>query len=305
METRQDTSELYAKLKEIAGEYNEKLSRLMAKAMEAYEAATERCALLKEISKSSEIVEKVPDQMTPAGENHSTQVKNLLKEGAHVQPGFKAAIERIVDKFNSAESTADVMKEFGLDEDFLCGKEDVLPATFGTTRDLELRHSRLVIPGERPEILASSRYGPPKSYGRAIDKPITNLNDLNRVTVQFQNPHAYALFYYALCKKFTVFARNKHHQPDGYTQVPCVHLMIDWEGTGYLVEVMLMLTAFLEIKKMQHHAYDIIRVKHVMDLVEGFGVEDENAKLKRENSEKDAEIAALKGKSSCCFYRKR
>ena len=293
METRQDTSELFAKLKGIAVEYNENLSRLMVKAVEAYEAATERCALLKEISKSSEIVKNFPDQMEPAGENHSTQVKNLLKEGTHVQPGFKAAIEGIVDKFNSAESTADVMKEFGLDEDFLCGKEGVLPETFGTTRDLELRHSRLVIPGEPPEILASSRYGPPKSYGRAIDKPITNLNDLNRVTVQFQNPHAYALFYYALCKEFKVYARNKHDQPGGYTQVPCVHLMIDWEG-GYLVEVMLMLTAFLEIKKMQHHAYDILRIKHVMDLVEGFGVENENAKLKHALAEKDAEIAALK-----------
>ena len=111
METRQDTSELYAKLKEIAGEYNEKLGRLMVKAMKAYEAATERCALLKEISKSSEIVEKVPDQMKPAGENHSTQVKNLLKEGTHVQPGFKAAIERIVGKFNTAESTQDYFND--------------------------------------------------------------------------------------------------------------------------------------------------------------------------------------------------
>ena len=109
------------------------------------------------------------------------------------------------------------------------------------------------------------------------------------------HPLALALYYFALAKRFKIAGmRNKHDQPGGYTQVPCVHMMIDWEGSGYLVEVMLMLTAFLEIKKMQHHAYDIIRVNHVMDLMAGIGVEDEVTKLKRENVQKDAENAALK-----------
>ena len=148
---------------------------------------------------------------------------------------------------------------------------------------------------DRPQAAEEGRelqFGPAKSYCRAIDKPITNLNDLNRVTVEFQNPLAYALFYYALCRRFKVSARNKHDQPGGYTQVPCVHMMIDWEGTGYLVEVMLMLTLFLEIKKMQHKAYDVTRTKHVMDLMEGFGQEDEMTKL--EHAEVKAERDALK-----------
>ena len=82
--------------------------------------------------------------------------------------------------------------------------------------------------------------------------------------------------------------RNKHDQPGGYTQPPCVHIMLDWDGEGYLVEVMLILTLFLEIKKVQHLAYEVKRVDHVLDLVAGLDTEDENTKLKRENAEKDA-----------------
>ena len=85
---------------------------------------------------------------------------------------------------------------------------------------------------KQPKKVANTKFGPSKSYGRAIDKPITNLNDLNRVTVEFQNPLALALYYFALAKHFTIAGmRNKHEQPDGYTQPPCVHIMLDW-GDG-------------------------------------------------------------------------
>ena len=239
-------------------------------AMKGYMKAATRFATIREIIVTME----PPKQMQLVGTEgleKKDQLKGLLAYSQRVEPGFRAKVKGFTVEFNGASASMDVMFEtFGFDEATVCAETGLSRETFGKLRKLELRHPSLEVEPGKPEVLALVRFGPPKSFERAIDKDLDWLMDLNRVTIQFQNTAALALYYFALRKRFKVVGIKNLHDPEqneGYSKPPCIHLWLDWEDSGFIVEVMLILTAFLEIKKAQHYAYEMTRAKSPFDLL--------------------------------------
>merc|ERR1712185_657216 len=118
-----------------------------------------------------------------------------------------------------------------------------------------------------PSIMIKMRFGPPKSFERAVQKKLKDLRDLNRVTAAFEDPFALFVFFLVLRKHVTISGIKNWFHPDPenpgaegeFKRPPVLHLFVDWDGAGYQVEVMLMLKNFLEVKKAQHLVYEILR----------------------------------------------
>ena len=265
----QEANVVFDQAKEHSNAYNAKLGELMESSMEHYQKAPIRFDAIVAITKTEK---PNPDQCFPVSlrsADKASQVKGLLALSERCEGEFRTSTRQLTDQFNGASvSMALMMTTFGLDEGFLCGEMGLSKETFDKISKLELRHPNLEVVKGKPAILAVLKFGPRKSFERAIEKELNDLNDLNRVTVEFQNTLALALYYFALCKRFKVVGmKNWFVQPGGFKRPPCVHMRLDWNGSGYLVEVMLMLTAFIEIKKAQHKVYEMTRAKNVADLL--------------------------------------
>ena len=87
------------------------------------------------------------------------------------------------------------------------------------------------------------------------------LRDLNRVTFEFEDPLMLTLAYRALLEKYKV-SGLKYKFEDIYTttysQPPDIHMNLDLDGDGWLVEVQLMLASVLTIKKELHKLKTLI-----------------------------------------------
>ncbi|GMI18327.1 hypothetical protein TrLO_g6188 [Triparma laevis f. longispina] len=133
--------------------------------------------------------------------------------------------------------------------------------------------------GTDERILVKLRFGPPKSYLRAIAKEKEGMNkmgaewiglrDLNRVTFEFEDPLMLTLVCKALSEKFKVSGlKNKFEDiyTKTYVQPPDIHINVDL-GDGWLVEVQLMFSSVLTIKKELHKFYDIVRAKEQVTIL--------------------------------------
>ena len=118
----------------------------------------------------------------------------------------------------------------------------------------------------QPRILV--RYGPPKNLARAQTKSPATLVDLNRATFSSPDPYMLAVVHQMLRKKFGVLS-VKNQYGDGFKPHynPTLQVVIDMNGTGYAAEIMLMLEAFVEIKKAMHVTYDIGRANCIEDVL--------------------------------------
>ncbi|KAH8095442.1 isomerase [Aureococcus anophagefferens] len=107
------------------------------------------------------------------------------------------------------------------------------------------------------------KFGPPKSLGRALEKPLGSLKDLNRCTVECHCPYVCALFLAGLRETFPVVAvKNKHepaHKQDEVSQPPDLHVNVDLGG-GFLGEVQIILTYCLEVKNILHF-FELLQAK--------------------------------------------
>jgi len=110
-----------------------------------------------------------------------------------------------------------------------------------------------------PGTLVRAHFGPPKSLARAADKGLEWLLDLNRVTLEFEDPYVLALAYRMLDsvhRQGITVVQNKFLQ-EKFVQPPSLHLIIDLGS--WKVEVILILSDFLEIKHEMHKLYEILR----------------------------------------------
>ena len=109
--------------------------------------------------------------------------------------------------------------------------------------------------------LVKVRYGPPKSFVRAVAKETeglaesgedwSGLRDLNRVTFEFEDPLVLTLVYHTLITKFEVSGlKNKFNTYIYYTyeQPPDIHMNVDL-GDGWLCEVQLTFRLFSKSRK--------------------------------------------------------
>ncbi|GMH85089.1 hypothetical protein TL16_g10120 [Triparma laevis f. inornata] len=176
----------------------------------------------------------------------------------------------IVDPMNTASSIKDLCDTYGIDS------ADYVYDKFGNTVQL-IDPLFAFKAGTDEHTLVKPRFGPPKSYQHALAKEKEGLakssdswvvlRDLNRVTFDFEDPLMLTLAYRALLEKYKVSGlKNKFEDiyTTTYSQPPDIHMNLDLDGDGWLVEVQLMLASVLTIKKELHKFYDIVRAHEPM-----------------------------------------
>ncbi|GMH62053.1 hypothetical protein TL16_g03398 [Triparma laevis f. inornata] len=136
------------------------------------------------------------------------------------------------------------------------------------------------------QTLVKARFGPPKSYQRALTKEKegleklasgkyeawNGLRDLNRVTLEFEDPLMLVLAYKAILQKYKVSGLKKKFEAidvESYEQPPDIHMNLDFGelDSPWLVEVQLMYSSILTIKKELHKFYDIVRATNPRDIM--------------------------------------
>jgi hypothetical protein len=91
--------------------------------------------------------------------------------------------------------------------------------------------------------IVNHRYGPPKSFDRALAKirgsdkdgnpvPAKTLKDLNRVTFEFCDPRIMELAFCAIKNTFRITGVKNKHNVEKFTQPPSIHINVDIGG-GY------------------------------------------------------------------------
>jgi hypothetical protein len=170
----------------------------------------------------------------------------------------------IVTPMNSASSINDLCRSYGIDSSYYVYDK--------FNNSVTLHDPLFAFGGETDEhTLVKPCFGPPKGYPRALAKEEEGrkksgdkwigLRDLNRVTFEFEDPLMLTLAYHALITKYTVSGlKNKFEwvHTTSYKQPPDIHMNLDIGG-GWLVEVQLMFSSVLTVKKELHKFYDIVR----------------------------------------------
>lgn len=237
-------------IKGIAASESARLSELVASVMDMYAHLAERYKFLEAIPEGGKCPVK---QVLPVGGRADAKrdvrsVRLLLAKAARLDDAFREKVEHVVTLFNGAASTADLAQRLGID-----------------TADWPLdirgdKTGRLSLPGADKTIVARLRFGPPKSLGRALEKELGSLKDLNRCTIECQDPYVAALLLAALKIKFPVVAVKNKHMQTVYEQPPDIHINVDLGG-GFLGEIQIILTYCLVIKETVHNYYKLSRAE--------------------------------------------
>ena len=215
--------------------------------MAKYRTASVRYQFLDDVEDEGQAKQQLPEgYQDPALSGDPSGVRLLLGRAAWEEPGFRRAIVDLVREVNAAPSTEALVEAFGLSaEEF----------------PLALRDARLRLRPEKPNKVVIGRFGPPKGFDRALQKEMGSLKDLNRVTLECEDPYVMALVLAILKKQFKVLAvKNKHRQAT-FKQPPDLHVNIDIGG-GWVAEVQLLLANCLMIKRTLHKYYEISRVEN-------------------------------------------
>ncbi|GMH71369.1 hypothetical protein TrST_g3338 [Triparma strigata] len=283
--------EIFEELKEIAQEQTERLGEATAIVLFNYRFR-DNGHRFREI----EGIEDIPaaKQVDVDGETPEERVELLLATADWKETEFQDKMtSEIIDPMNTASSIKDLCEKYGIDS------SEYVYDKFGNS--VELIDPLFAFGnGTEKHILVKPRFGPPKSYQRTLAKEKEGieksgadkwigLRDLNRVTLEFEDPLMLTLAYKALLKKFKISGlKNKFEwiHTDTYKQPPDIHMNLDL-GDGWLVEVQLMFASILTIKKELHKYYDIVRAKNPRTILSPvFKTAKTNESLKDEEYEK-------------------
>jgi len=218
--------------------------------------------------KNIDDIQEIPGgkQISLPGESPEERVSFLLCQAAWKENEFQKAMnETVVVPLNNATTVKGVCAALGIShEGFTTDK---------FYNNVELHDKKYRMEGSNGKTLVKTRFGPPKSYERALAKEKEGiaklgekwqgLRDLNRVTFEFEDPLILTLVYHALVTKYNVYGlKNKFNKGGNfyaiYDQPPDIHMNLDLDN-GWLVEVQLMFSSILDIKKELHTYYDVIR----------------------------------------------
>lgn len=236
---------LFENLKTVVVPESERLEGLVASCMEKYKIGKARWKFLESIhSYDDELPQRILSELGDMPNGDKLAV--LLAEAEWRRPHFQEMVLALARNINRASNITEICNKYGLDQ-----KELYLPLESGNPYDFGGTAS--------PGTLVKVHFGPPKSSDRAEAKGVEWLLDLNRATLEFEDPYVLAVAYRMLsaqhAKTITV-VQNKFLQ-DRFTQPPNLHLIIDLNG--WKVELQLILSDFLKIKYEQHKLYEIIR----------------------------------------------
>ncbi|KAH8078172.1 hypothetical protein JL720_9850 [Aureococcus anophagefferens] len=158
--------------------------------MDAYRLLGERYRFLNRVparegAAPAEVLQ-LPATADAAATGDVARVRLLLARAARVDGAFRSRTTALIAAFNGASSTAALAATLGLD-----------PAAW----HLDHRDAGTAL-GAAPLRL---KPGPPKSHGRALEKPLGSLKDLNRCTVECHCPYVCALFLAGLRETFIMW----------------------------------------------------------------------------------------------------
>ena len=193
-----DADAAFRDLKAIAEAESGRLTALLARVMDAYRLLGERYRFLNRVpareGAAPAQVLPLPATADAAATGDVARVRLLLARAARVDGAFRSRATALVAAFNGASSTTALAATLGLD-----------PAAW----PLDHRDAGTAL-GAAPLRL---KFGPPKSLGRALEKPLGSLKDLNRCTVECHCPYVCALFLAGLRETFPVVAVKNKHEP--------------------------------------------------------------------------------------------
>jgi len=248
------------------------------------------------------------DQVTPQkyqSQSIERQVEALLLKAAWKEELFQTMIHGVVDTFNKATSINDVCSSYKFEE------EEKKSFTEGNT---ELRPQTFYLEDDSKSIVRA-KFGPPKSADRAVVKMEdgSTLRDLNRVSLEFEDPLVLGLMYRVIQKQFKVTSVKNKFLQTKYTQPPDLHINaalpnFDPSSDPWIVEIQLLFRDILTVKKELHKFYGIVRaetpeevlanpafIAGVREKVEGdAAIKTVREAAEKEKKKRDEEILALK-----------
>ena len=213
---------VFNECKRLAQAESERLLGIINIVLDKYAAAVERMKFLAQISDINTTGVRQATPWSIAGDDDANRVNALLARAQWFEPQFRSAMESFVLFFNKAENMSNIIDEYGLSPDQF---------------NLGLRSS-LILDYENPTLLVRGLFGPPKSFDRAMTKFRSgkNLKDLNRITLEVEDPYVMALLYSAIAKRFTIVGVINKNFPKNvfgkvvFTQPPVLHLNVEVDG---------------------------------------------------------------------------
>ncbi|GMH79607.1 hypothetical protein TL16_g08197 [Triparma laevis f. inornata] len=273
----------FSLLKTYAAEQTIRLARSIKTAMNKY-ATTDpnRYAHVADIINFKSDI----DQVTPKkyqSQSIERQVDALLLKAAWKEELFQTLVNDSVDVFNTATSIEKVCSKFEFDEE---------ETTEFTKGDPEFR---------------------PQTFFLEDGSKSVTLKDLNRVSLEFEDPLALGLMYRVIQKVFKCTAVNNKFQQTTYTEPPDLHInaalpSFDPDSDPWIIEIQLLFRDILTVKKELHIFYGIVRAEtpeevlanpafigEVREKVEGdTAVRALRESAEKEKKDRDEEILALK-----------
>ena len=247
--------------------------------------------------KFGEAIKLVDERYKFSDENDNDEVGKVTegprrKSRVNVKPlknGFETSSNLTSPGATSGAVTpnSDFNRKFGRQESATSlGSESPRSTIYGNTFYNEHAFDGINPEEIEEQVLVKARFGPPKSYQRALikekqglanvesgkHKDWNGLRDLNRVTLEFEDPLMLILAFKGIMKKYKVSGlKNKFKsiKEISYDQPPDIHMNLDFgeAGSPWLVEVQLMFSSILTIKKELHKFYDIVRAESPRDIM--------------------------------------
>ena len=246
--------EAFASLGSLAKGESTRLGGLIATVMAKYKSLSERWKCVEAIAdeKLEANTQALPKGCDDPKKVGDTDAVRVLLACAYREDGpFRAGVAAVVTALNGASDAAEVAEQFGIES-----AQEAWP--------LPLRDptGRLCLDKQRPDVVVVCQFGPPKGLGRALEKPLGSLKDLNRATFECEDPYVMALLLALLRKVFKVVGVKNKHLQQTFEQPPDLHVNLQLNG-GWVVEVQLILKSFLEIKQTLHKYYQLTRAASV------------------------------------------
>ncbi|GMI13957.1 hypothetical protein TrLO_g7630 [Triparma laevis f. longispina] len=278
----------FGELKAFCGDQAKRLGDLISVVMNKYKTLDFR--RYEPFEQVSDITVK-EQRPPPSALKIEEQVKFQLSNASWYEEEFQAAMNKIANFFNRARTCQEICEHYGIDN------------TDGRWSK-ELRAEAYNLDVNTDEVVRA-KFGPPKGFPRALEKMKQGktLRDLNRVTLEFEDPLLMALCFEVLNKKYNIHGLKNKYLQETFKEPPNLHMNLDIKD-GWLCEVQMLFRDILLVKKELHKFYDVNRAdgpfvvagKLFKSEKEGQERTYKSAEMKKVVKAKDSEIAELKNK---------
>jgi hypothetical protein len=261
----EDVSAAFNILKEAADVQNVRLGKLISTVMDDYKSRHTVMTTQHNNDRNYYRINKIlsfgentlQKAAPPKYTSDMDKTKYLLTFAKHIESSFREQVMSVIDALNGADTYKAVTERF-----------EVSPEAFDATdKNNQYRNPEFLLDPAEPRKVVDERFGPPKGFERALAKMTSKseLKDLNRATLTFEDPRIMELAYYIIMMRFTVVQVKNKHNLETFDQPPNIHMNISLDD-GWICELQLIFKKCLTIKKELHNYYDISRAKDPLEI---------------------------------------